>query len=374
LRRLGNGDRAREVGFGRFLASPKVSCKQLIAGWSDRTKDAVAGRHVLAIQDTTEINFPTKPERRRGLGEIGKGSGRGVLVHAMVAVDADSGDCLGLLAGDIYTREGRIETPHAERALEDKESRRWIETPQAAKKVLARAAQVTFVSDREGDLYASWVCVPDEDNNAHVLTRMMHDRALADGATLYAAAEELAFVSTRSVDLLATAKRAARRAELSLRFGEFEIKRPKNPHLRHLPLVATLRFVEVVERYPPAGVEPIHWRLLTTHGVGDVAMAWQIVDWYRLRWTIEQLFRLMKKQGLKIEDSQLATAEGLIKLAAIATKAAAIILQLVQARDGASGVLASNAFNQAEINVLDALNKKLEGKTTLKKIPIPNAA
>src|SRR5208282_2785846 len=49
---------------------------------------AAVGRHVLAIQDTSEINFRTTSERRRGLGEIGKGVGRGVLVHAMLALDA----------------------------------------------------------------------------------------------------------------------------------------------------------------------------------------------------------------------------------------------------------------------------------------------
>jgi hypothetical protein len=327
----------------------------------------VAGRHVLAIQDTTEINFRTKPGRRRGLGEIGKGSGHGVLAHAMAAVDADSGAFLGLLAGEVYTRCGRVDVPHAERALEDKESRRWVETPLKAKPALAKAAQVTFISDREGDLYAAWASVPDERH--HALVRLMHDRALADGGTLYGAADRLAFIATRRVELAATASRAARQAELSLRFGAVEIARPENKYLRHLPRAVTLRYVEVVERNPPEGVEPVRWRLLTTHAVDNIAMAWRIVDWYRQRWIIEQLFRLMKKQGLEIEDSQLATAEGLTKLAAIAVKAAAVTLQLVQARDGRSDEPASNAFAETEIAILDALNAKLEGKTALQNNP-----
>ena len=49
---------------------------------------------------------------------------------------------------------------------------------------------------------------------------------------------------------------------------------------------------------------------------------------------IEQLFRLMKQQGLKVEDSQIAIADRLVKLIAIAAKAACLaMLQLVQARD-----------------------------------------
>ena len=48
--------------------------------------------------------------------------------------------------------------------------------------------------------------------------------------------------------------------------------------------------------------------------------AWRIVDWYQARWTIEQLFRVMKSQGLQLEDSQLGSDERLVKLAAVATK------------------------------------------------------
>jgi hypothetical protein len=124
LRRLSEGKRAREVGFGRFLANDKVTIDRLIEGWSEQTASAVVARHVLAIQDTSEINFATTPQRQRGLGEIGKGVGRGVLVHAMLAVDAEKGGCLGLVAGSIYTRQGRVAIPHAKRRLEDKESRR----------------------------------------------------------------------------------------------------------------------------------------------------------------------------------------------------------------------------------------------------------
>lgn len=54
----------------------------------------------------------------------------------------------------------------------------------------------------------------------------------------------------------------------------------------------------------PEGIEPVHWRLLTTHDIADAAVAWRAVDWYRMRWTIEQLFRLMKSHGPRIEDSQ----------------------------------------------------------------------
>src|SRR5208337_3066233 len=58
LRRLG-GSRSGELQAGRFFANPKVTAAKIVEGWSDLTGAAAAGRHVLAIQDTTEVKFPT---------------------------------------------------------------------------------------------------------------------------------------------------------------------------------------------------------------------------------------------------------------------------------------------------------------------------
>lgn len=127
--------------------------------------------------------------------------------------------------------------------------------------------------------------------------------------------------------------------------------------------------IEVVECTPPAGAEPLHWYLLTTHEASDAAPAWQIVNWYKKRWTIEQLFRILKTQGLQLEDSRLETAERLLKLTAIAAKAAVITLQLVQARDGQSREPASLAFNQDQIQVLAVLATKYQGRTKLQSNP-----
>ena len=128
VRQAAGGGRAQIVRYGRFLANEKVTLAALLAGWSEQTALAAAGRHVLAVQDTSEINFKTTPARRRGLGEIGKGGGRGVLLHAMLALDADSDACLGLVAGEVWTRPGRVTIHHAKRPLEERESRRWLST------------------------------------------------------------------------------------------------------------------------------------------------------------------------------------------------------------------------------------------------------
>lgn len=367
LRRLAGGRRRDVVGFGRFLDNPRVSVEALVEGWGEATGSACEGRQVLAIQDLSEITFRTRPQDRRGLGKIGKGGGYGVLLHAMLAVDAESGGLLGLVSGRIWTRDGGpVAVAHAQRRLAEKESERWLSTAQAAKAVLAKAACVTVVADRESDIYEEWARLPQA--GFHLLTRAMSDRRIAGGKLSSA---ELTVGTPATLDLPARPGRPARLAHLQLRFGRVRIKRPANHLDKSLPKEVELSLVEVAKIDAPAGVEPLLWRLLTTHELADARAAWQIVDWYKRRWLIEQLFRTLKQQGLQLEDSQLEDAQRLIKLTAIATHAACQILQLVQARDGRPAEPASLAFSPAEIDTLEGLVPELEGKTAAQKNPHP---
>jgi len=368
LRRLSRGDRALEVRFNRFLGHGKVTIERIIESWSEGTVAAVAGRHVLAIQDTSEIHFNTTSQRRRGLGEIGKGNHHGVLLHPLLAVDADNGTCLGLLSGEVWTREGRRTISHDSRDLSDKESQRWIATAVAAKPLLAGAAMVTLLGDRESDIFALYASAAEQDYR--VIARSMHDRKLADETGLYAAIDVMATVQRRAIQLPARGPRPARQADLELRFGAIELARPPSKFLRHLPKSLHLAVVDVREINAPPGVEPLHWRLLTSHEVASADDAWRIVEWYKQRWIIEQFFRILKTQGFRLEDSQISIADRLLKLVAIAAKAAVITVQLLQARNGSQqGV--STAFNTSEVATLTALNQQIEARSKRLKNPHP---
>jgi hypothetical protein len=370
VRQIARGVWSAQMRFWRFLSNARVTLERLIEGWSDQTRIAASGRHVLAIQDTSEIKFTTTEEDRRGLGRIKKGNVYGVLLHAMIGVDADTGSCLGLVDGQVWTRAEERKTPHAQRLLADKESRRWVDTAEHAKEVLAQARTITVINDREGDFYAHWACTPED--GVELLSRVMHDHGLVTGGTLRKAVKRVAFSAKAVVELPKRIDRRARKAHLSLRFGAVVLKRPRNTLEQDLPESVKLNFVEVIELHPPKDAEPVHWLLLTTHEVSSTTNAWQIVTWYRLRWIIEQLFRSMKSQGLQIEDSQLHTAERLKKLVAIAAKAAVIVIQLVQARDGRDPLPASIAFSREEIEVIETIGKSLQGKTELQKNPHPS--
>jgi hypothetical protein len=166
-------------------------------------------------------------------------------------------------------------------------------------------------------------------------------------------------------------QRPQRHADLEVRFARVNLARPQTKFLRHLPESLQLTVVDVREINPPAGIEPLYWRIFTTHPVANAEDAWRIVGWYKQRWLIEQFFRVLKTQGFRLEDSQIDTADRLLKLVAIAAKAAVITIQLLQARDGHGQQAVRLVFNDDEVAALTALNLQLEAKTKRLKNPHP---
>ena len=65
-----------------------------------------------------------------------------------------------ITADQLRTRTGDVKIPHGKRALEDRESARWLTTAAQAKDVLAAARMITVINDREGDFYAHWARTP----------------------------------------------------------------------------------------------------------------------------------------------------------------------------------------------------------------------
>jgi hypothetical protein len=335
LREVG-GTRSGEMAAHRLLSSDDVGPTALLTPHVVRTAAACKGRRVVAVQDTTEINFDRHRRAAAGLGPTGNEGIRGFFVHPVVAVDADDEALLGVAGARIWTR-GEEPTPnHNGIPFDEKESRRWLEAAELAATHLAPVAtQVIMVADREGDIYPMFARRPEA---IDFVVRANHDRVLAEGGTLFAA--PAAWAALGSADVKVAPKRPGnkgRTASVVLKAGTVTIKRPQSTPDRQDPKTLTLGLVEVREDAATAGAgQPLLWRLVTTLPVETLADALEVVRLYRLRWRIEEVFRILKSNGLKIEDSQLETADRLFNLAAFGLVAAARIIQLVDARDGST--------------------------------------
>ncbi len=227
---------------------------------------------------------------------------------------------------------GQVTDRHT-RTAEEKESRRWLHGAEVAADLLDTAAQVTVVADRESDIDDLFAQKPPR---THLLCRSAQDRALVDGGLLSERVADWEERDRTTISVPPRGSRAERQAAVALRFGTVRLRRRQTRAAKGLVESVALWVVDVCEIDPPAGQDPMHWRLLTTHTVTTVAEARQIVAWYRMRWIIEQVFRALKSHGLRIEDLQMEEARGFTKLAVVALIAAVRSMQLVLARDSNS--------------------------------------
>lgn len=372
-------DRAMEVRFGRFLSNEKVTVNELIQQRIAQTSRLASGRHVLGIQDTTELNYQAHADRVSGLGPVGNGKDKGLFLHPLLVLDAESSTCLGFGAIHSWIREwpsepkGKKKTSrdYQKLLIEEKESYRWLETAANAKKNLAEARMLTIIADRESDIYEEWYRIPDE--KTHLLTRASYNLRLGNGLLL---SDYVNNLEVQCIKLLPVRerpkKRSAHIAKLELRFGEVDITRSKGCCDQDAPKQIKLGVIDVKE-LPESVVNeeaPIHWRLLTTHEIQTAEDAVQLITWYCWRWNIEQLFRTLKKQGLQVESSQIETGSGLTKLAIIALGCALQTMQLTLSRlDEKQARPLSDVFTEEEAVLLDALLPRLEGKTEKQKNP-----
>jgi hypothetical protein len=372
---------AEKAGAYRFFANDAVTKDEVMSAGAQQCAQAVAARHVLAIQDTTSIDVTAHAglfePNDACLGPIEHQQHLGFFVHPVLAVDADQAFPLGLGSVTMWSRPrnqpSKTERKYKTLPFEEKESARWVTSIQTSASALASAEHVTVVADRESDIYEFLATVPDAQTD--VLIRACQDRCVKEEEAidhLFSALESSQVASTYELDVASTPSRQARPATMEVRFRQVSIRRPARAS-RTLPETISVWAVDTRERPEtvPPQEQPIQWRLLTTHPVRQATDAHQVIRWYQLRWLIEELFRLLKKQGFNVEASQLGDGKALWTLVMFAILAALPILQLTLERDGTYGIDADIIFSPDELRYQEELVNSLEGKTVRQQNPFP---
>lgn len=363
---------AEQRSYYRLLHNPRLETGQIISYLqADCQRQVEAGAHYLVFQDTTQPNL----ERNRGnitdfqqLGVIGDKESLGFFLHPALVVAAENGRCIGYSYVHTWSREATAPTKEQRQykrlPIEEKESYRWLETAQQSKQVLHQAGQLTVVCDREGDISDLLRRVPDE--HTHLLVRSNADRKLAQGAgKLSGVLVTLPEGGRYGLHLPAEGHtgRPRREAVLSLRWTPVVLSLEGQPQ--------KLYVVEAREVDVPPGQTPLYWRLLTTHVVADYEQARQIINWYKQRWNIEQVFRLLKQKGLNVEMLDLETGKGVVQLTLLALLAVSKIMLLHLASKQQEPLPLARTFTAEEVACLRAVNQKYTGKTPKQQNPYP---
>lgn len=296
----------------RLFSNENVTGERVLEPHRDATLERMKEFPVvLCVQDTTELDYTSKPQIE-GLGPLTYQASSGLHLHPTLAITPDR-LCLGVLdqwswARDAENHGGKDRHHRLNRPIEEKESLRWLEGYRCVCDLQWGLAEtrLVYVADRESDLFELFE--QGRSGEAAWLIRASYDRKLSDGRHLWQAVRETEVLGMLEFDLAAAPDRPARHVVQTLRAARVKLRPPSRvgSKLSEVEVTAILAW----EESPPQGVEPVQWLLLTSLPVASGAEAEEKVRWYLCRWQIEVYFRILKS-GCKVEQLQLQTRDRL---------------------------------------------------------------
>jgi hypothetical protein len=296
----------------RLFDHPAVTAERVLAPHIACTEERLrAHPRVLCIQDTTELDYTTK-KGIAGLGPLNYESRWGMYLHPTLALTPERVP-LGLLAAENWAREpgslGQAKDPS--RPLEEKESVRWVDGFARVNELAEQLTdtRLTYIADREGDIYDLFVEAPCPERGADWLVRVQHqERLLTDGRKLRDVLDAAPVLTEITFERPASNGRRARTVHQQIKVVRVTLKAPARAD-RTLPEV-TVTALLATETQPPGDEEPLDWLLLTNLPVETPEQAIEKLAWYLCRWQIEVYFKVLKS-GCRIEQLQLEKRERL---------------------------------------------------------------
>ena len=202
-----------------FWANPHILAEAIRDSHQQSTLDRVKQHEtILAIQDTTELNF-THHKSKKGMGHLDSRTSRGLKVHSVFCV-SETGVPLGVLNQQVWARDiSDIGKKHSRRKREtkDKESQRWLDSLSATEAVKPPDVKVVTVADREADIY-DFLAKPRE-RNSELLIRAYQNRCVKsvdseEVEKLESAIRSCSPVGVVTIELSKNPKRKARALQL----------------------------------------------------------------------------------------------------------------------------------------------------------------
>jgi len=344
----------------RFLNQSGVSFESIGASHWQRTVDACRqpGEYLI-IEDTTALDY-TKRDATEGLGPIGDGTGKGLLLHSALAMRVENwtleqrpeGTVVGLF-GQRCCRPRRA--PKGERLPERlgraRQSQLWAGAFDAAGPP-PPGSQWIYIADRESDCYET-LAKCQRLAVDFVVRACQNRRLVGEQAGLREAVSQAPVLGRMTVEVRARGNQPARTAIVELRTRPVTIDGPWRPGGWQPPL-ETIQVVEVREVDAPEGIqEPLHWILLTSLPCQRLSEVKRVVGRYTARWVIEEYHKALKS-GTGVENSQLEKAYRLEALIAVLALVAVRLLSVkMLARSRPEQFEAVQSFGSQALKILE---------------------
>ena len=345
----------------RFFNQAKVGPEQIqTLHWEQTRVGCCQPGEYLLIEDTSELDYSRHPGCE-DLGSIGNGRGRGLLLHSTLAIRVEAWDLahrpegivVGLMGQQCWRRSGppkRGRETWKERIQRPRESQRWAAILEQTERPPAHS-QWVWIADREADFYEPIERC--QRRGVDFVIRAYRDRRLADQpGYLKDALAAMAVCGTMAVELRSRAGQPARTAQVQVRSGTVRLKGPERPDGNKPDF--TLNVVEVQEVDAPAGVEPLHWLLLTSLPCQQWSQVQRIVGRYTARWWVEEYHKALKS-GVGVEESQMQRAYRIETLVAVLAIVAVRLLNAKWlARTRGAEPVDRNVFGEQALDILAA--------------------
>lgn len=311
----------------RFIRNDAISANAIAeAGFMATKQEALAFNTLLALEDTSSLNFSHKGVNDE-LGHITSyQSSRGFQAHSVLLYAPIEKQVVGLIEQTLWTRDiatKGISKEATKRPYQEKESFKW---ERASRQVAARLGShmphVISVCDREADLieYLQYKL----GHQQRFVVRSMISRHIeeADGK-LHLYGRSLQSAGERQVDVVQKGGRKARTAICDVRFTPVTLKMPSNKEGQSTELY----YVSCIERGRDDG---LCWHLLTSEPVITKEQALTTLGWYEKRWLIEDFHKSWKTGGTQVEALRLQSKSNLERMITIQAFIAVRIQQLRQ--------------------------------------------
>ena len=266
-----------KIGIYRMLSNDRFDYTDLLMASHKKCANAIDVEHVLAIQDTTEFNYQGIKKKLgnedREIGPTGINTIAGYFCHPVLVMNPNSNAIYGMSSAIFYNRDwdkkNKNERKYAQQPIEEKESYRWIKAAEQTKEKIHPSVKITFIGDRESDIFEEFCIVPND--RVNLLVRSRSDRNLTKGdGKLYATLESQPVTGSYEIQLASNKKRAARKAKIEIKYCQVSIAAPSN--YKGVTKEVTLFGIEAREckETKPNDEEGILWRLLTTHEIKNI--------------------------------------------------------------------------------------------------------
>ena len=335
----------------RFFNNSKTDYNTMLGAHQQRVKERCTEHTtVLAIQDSSSILL-RGARKANGIDDIGDLNCQhpGLNIHTSLLVTPQQ-EVLGI--ADIHSFErqliGKRSLAHRKSSAMKKETGRWLRAITNTRQYLGTDIRLVWIADREGDFWDYFSRL--EETKELFVQRVVHKREIQDGDLDYFSyVKSQPVIGTYSFEVPSRggeAKRESRSVTCEVRTSLVTLKKPKK--LPREMKTFQVRAIHVIEQ---ANDDPMEWFLITNIACESFEEILEKIQWYKIRWIIEELHRVVKS-GCGVEEMRLEDKDRLMKYLLLLFVVGMRILWMTKLAKQPEEIACNQAFSDEEWKML----------------------